>query len=230
MLIASFDIGKKNFAFCIEKNDPKFYDQFENNGLKYDCYQESGKPTTQFEIILDKVYRNGDIILYSNNNLTSGCNSKKNLEQNIFHNMTDVLDKYKEYWSQCDIIVIEQQMKRNHMATKLGQHCYSYFLINYGRFKTVIEFPSYYKTQKLGCEKINSGKYKNGKTKWKCITKNARKKWAVEKAKYILNLRDDQVNLKILADSKKKDDLADVICQLQSFKIIYFLEGSSMEC
>jgi hypothetical protein len=225
MLIASFDIGKKNFAFCIEYINTEKLKTIKNNVE----YLDNGEPTENFSKTLDEIYKNGEIVVYENTNLLENCKNKNKLEQNIFHNMTDVLDNFKKYWIQCEIVIIEKQMRKNHVASKLGQHCYSYFLINYGRFKTILEFPSYYKTQKLGCGKIHSGFYKNGNIKWKCVNKNTRKKWAVEKTKYILNLRDDKKNLQTLYERKKKDDLADVICQLQSFKVMYFIEHKTID-
>jgi hypothetical protein len=137
------------------------------------------------------------------------------------------LDKFTDYWEKCSYFVIEQQMAfrgiHNTMALKLGQHCFSYFSINYGRFKTPVEFPAFHKTQLLGAEKI-AKKTKTGKTSWKAVDKPARKKWAIEKAKEILALRGEDDMLEHLCTSKKKDDIADVLCQLEAWKIMMFLD------
>ena len=96
-------------------------------------------------------------ILIENLDLTKDCDKKAYLDPKTFHNMNDNLDQYKEYWEQCDIFVIEKQMSfgktHNTMALKLGQHCWSYFSIKYGRSIMIIEFPAFHKTQVLGAAK-----------------------------------------------------------------------------
>lgn len=114
--------------------------------------------------------------------------------------------------------------KRNTMALKLGQHCYSYFTIKYGRFKKVIEFPAYHKTQVLGAEKIRGKKFKNGNYRWKTIDKPTRKKWSVAKATEILTYRGEKETIENIKTKAKKDDLADTLTQLQAFKYLFFIE------
>jgi hypothetical protein len=226
MLIGSFDIGKKNFAFYVEEFDEKKLELIENID-KNSRYNEDGTPTSKFENILKEVYLNGNVILFKNVDLTVNCKKTKYLDPNIFHNLTYILDEYKKIWNVCEYIIIEQQMsfgkKINTMALKIGQHCYSYFLFNYGKFKTVIEFPAYFKTQTLGACKILKVQ-KNGKKTYKAIDKPARKKWSIDKALNIISDRNDVETLSLLTSKKKKDDLADVLCQCQSFKYLYFVE------
>lgn len=222
MHIASFDIGKCNFAFYIEAFDDKQLSALTKPKTK--TYEDDGSPTESFSEILASVYLNGDKVLYRNLNLTTGCQKDKYLDKKVFINMIKVLDEHKSFFDSCDFFVIEQQMmfgkNRNPMAVKLAQHCYSYFLFHYGESKTIIEFPAYYKTQILGAPKI-----KNEKTgKFKAMDKPERKKWAVEKAISILQERGDMDTLDELTNQKKKDDLADVLIQLQSFKYLYFVE------
>ena len=218
--VASFDIGKKNFAFYIEEIDiteilnlPKID--------KNKRYNLNGTITDEFKENLNKIYLNGKNILFENLDITKNCQKKSYLELEMFYNMTEMLDLYEDFWKQCDIFLIEQQMSfgknRNTMALKLGQHCQSYFSIKYGRNVDIIEFPAYNKTNILGAEKIYTGK---GKNKYKTIDKPARKKWSIEKAKDIFTLRNDLESLEIILSSRKKDDLADVLCQLQAFKVI----------
>ena len=109
------------------------------------------------------------------------------------------------------------------MALKIGQHCYSYFAILYSRFKRIIEFPAYHKTQILGAAKIKKVT-KGGKVSYKAMDKPARKKWSVEKAMTILAERDDFKTMSDLTSQRKKDDLADVLCQLQAFKVLVFID------
>lgn len=142
--------------------------------------------------------------------------------------MTDCLDSFKDYWGKCSVFLIEQQMdfgrtKRNPMARKLGQHCYSYFSIFYRDFKTILEFPAYHKTQVLGAPK-KFGKipktYKNGKT---VQIQDNRKKWSVRVTKDILELRKDAVSLEKLTEKCKQDDMSDCILMIMSYCVLKYI-------
>lgn len=224
--IASFDIGKKNFAFYIEEINLKELENVKNVS-KLRRYESNGTCTPEFSKILKQVYLNGKKILIKNIDLTTGTNKSKYFDIELCYNLIDTLDEYREYWDNVSYIIVEQQMsfgkKINTMALKLGQHCESYFIFKYGRFKKVIEFPAYYKTQVLGSEKIET-KTKAGKIRYKNIDKTARKKWAIEEGSCILAEREDFKTLSEISSMKKKDDLNDVIIQLQAFKYLYFVD------
>ena len=160
MLCASFDIGKKNFSFCVEMFDNSVHYNFPSKNKRY---HENGTPFDDFDNnVLNKIYMNGKILLLENVDITSNCDSKCKLDPNTFHNMTDVLDRYSKFWDMCSVFIIEKQMqfgnRVNPMAIKLGQHCYSYFAIKYANFKDIVEFPAYHKTQILGAAKILKNK------------------------------------------------------------------------
>ena len=231
MRIASFDIGKKNFAFYIEETDTDVLKQLPKPDLRF-RYKNDGSTTELFEPILKEMWKNGTCILFRNYDLTQNTVPGSYLDPETYYNMFDVLDRYKTYWDTCDVFLIELQMsfgkRHNTMALKLGQHCYSYFVYRYNRFKTVIEFPSYHKTQLLGAPKIRriakkGKKGKPGKISYKAMDKVKRKKWSIDQARIILEDREDDDTLEVLNSSKKKDDLADVLCQLQAFKCMTFL-------
>lgn len=219
--IASFDLGKKNFAFCVEEVDLDILKKIKNIPVK-DRYNEDGTTTKKMEKVLEAVYKSGKIILYKNLDLTKNCDPKKKLDPETFYNMIDKLDEYIEYWDKCSTFVLEEQMsfgkKLNKMAMKLGQHCYSYFTFQYSRFKTVLEYPAYNKTQVLGAPKIEGKPYKSGKKRYVSMEKPQRKKWSIQKATEILIMRGEEEILESLTTAKKKDDLADVVCQLQAYK------------
>jgi hypothetical protein len=225
--ICSVDVGKVNFCFYVEEMDKKMLQSIQNLPLKF-RYNEDGTPTESMEKLLKKVYMNGKTILHVNSDLTKNCKKGKYLDPETFHNMTDLLDSYGEYWDKCSIFIIEQQMAfrgvYNTMALKLGQHCNSYFRIRYGRFKMVIEFPAYHKTSVLGAKKIEGKKYKNGNKRWKTIDKPARKKWSIAKATEILTERGEESIITNLKTKAKKDDLSDTLCQLQAFKYLNFID------
>jgi hypothetical protein len=229
--IASFDIGKCNFSFYIEEMSLKELEIIKNIS-KDKRYNQNGTCTLDFSNIIKKVYLNGKIILLENVDLTKDTNKSKYFDLEWCHNMIDILDKYKEYWDKVSYFVIEQQMsfgkKNNTMALKLGQNCESYFMFKYGRFKKVIEFPAYYKTQILGAQK-GEKILKSGKIKYVAIDKPARKKWSIKKGLSILEERKDfdtieELQRKNGRKKQKLDDKMDVLCQLQSFKYLYFVE------
>ena len=228
--IASFDIGSVNFAFYVEEMDMDVYKKVKNISRK-SRYNEDGTPTKEMGKILDVVCKNGKTILHKNSNLTKDCVKGKSLDPNTFYNMTDLLDSYGDYWDKCCYFVVEQQMsfgkmKRNPKALKLGHHCQSYFMFRYGRFKEVMEFPAYHKTQVLGCEKIRGKQCKNGNYRWKSVDKPARKKWSVVKATEILEQRGEEDTINNIKIKAKKDDLADTLTQLQAFKYLHFVDKS----
>jgi hypothetical protein len=219
---ASFDIGKRNFSFCVEEINTTYLSGLQNPKNKYNS---DGTPTIEFTETLNDVYKDGKIILIENVDITENCEKGSYLDPETFHNMMDVLEKYDDIWDKCTTFIIEKQMQFgqqiNPMALKLGQHCYSYFCYRYGRFKKVIEYPAYNKTQVLGAQKT-SKQGKTGKTIYKSMDKPARKKWCIEKAIEILKTRDDITTIAKIKSSKKKDDLCDVICQLTSWKYLTF--------
>lgn len=225
--ILSIDIGKKNFAFCVEEINKTELLAIKNIPSTK-RYKEDGTATPKMQEILDQVCANGKIILYKNLDLTENCDPKAKLDPETFHNMTDALDKYVKYWDKCSAFVIEEQMsfgkKLNKMAMKLGQHCYSYFTFKYGRYKSVIEFPAYHKTQILGAPKVEGKPYKSGKKRYKAMEKPQRKKWSVEKALEILTSRGEMDIIKGLTSIKKKDDICDCICQLNAFKYKIYVD------
>lgn len=224
--IASFDIGSKNFAFYIEEMNRKSLEKIKNVP-RQKRYNEDGTPTNNMQNVLDNVCKNGKTILHKNSDLTNNCVKGKSLDLETFHNMTDLLDSYSEYWDKCCCFVVEQQMqfgkKSNPKALKLGHHCQSYFIFRYGRFKQVVEFPAYHKTQVLGCKKIKGKKCKNGKYRWKTIDKPSRKKWSIVKATEILEKRGEEDTINNIKSKTKKDDLADTLTQLQAFKFLCFV-------
>jgi hypothetical protein len=222
--LASFDIGKKNFSFYIEEVDLSKLLECKDVA-KTDRYEACGTPTSAFQPTLDDICLTGKKILLDNVDLTKGCDKKQYLDPLTMYNMIELLDEYSEYWDQCDAFIIEKQMsfgkRHNTMALKLGQHCWSYFAIKYGK-KIIEEFPAYHKTQVLGAAKMKK-ETKSGKIRYKAIDKPSRKKWCITQALSILKSRNDSETISQIESSRKKDDLCDVICQLQAYKYLKYI-------
>ena len=215
--VASFDIGKCNFAFCVERFDT---DKFKHitSIPKAQRYTKEHTCTEAFEKLLGRVYTEGEIVLHRNVDITGGCTSSKSLDDSILVNMYKVLDSHSEQFVKCSIVIIEQQMsfgsnKINTVALKLAQHCRSYFIFKYQGKKEIIEFPAYHKTQVMGAGKVNG----------KAMSKPERKKWSVEKMVDIFLERGDIASIDEISNEKKKDDLADVFVQLQAFKFLRYV-------
>lgn len=202
--IASFDPGSVNFSFCIEELD---INKLKNvKGIKLGR-NHTKQEEQSYEDNLKELYLSSKTILVKNTNLTEGCNKNKYIDLKVCYNITDYLDSFKEYFDKCSYIIVEQQMsfgkKKNTLCVKIAQHILSYFIINYHNFKTISEYPSYNKTQILNAPKK--------------MDKPARKKWAVEKALNILELRGDKDTYNHIKNSKKKDDLSDTIIMIQAY-------------
>jgi hypothetical protein len=199
--IASFDIGKVNFAFCIEKCLPS--DIVNENSINEMC----SKGTI---VTVDNVR----LVSFPKNNVVRRFGTRKGTSYRpsgryCFESLLEFLEKRKSLWNKCHMFVIEKQMKQNPESLKISYHLEAYFKTCYGTFKEVVLFPSYHKTQVF--EEKEDGKYKK-------LSYSKRKKACVKKALEILESRQDQETICKLEKSKKKDDMCDVICQLQAFK------------
>lgn len=221
--VASFDIGTKNFAFYIEEYDRQTLDNIHFPPVKA-RYNIDGTCTSDFEATVENMLRSSRTVLFKNTDLSpllkEGKKDRKDIiNMHIFHNMYELLDEHKMYFDRCASFVIEQQMKCNLRAIKLGQHCMSYFISRYGRFRNIVEFPAYYKTQVMGIPKIPK-LLSNGKTRYLAPCKPLRKKWAVARGLAMLATRNETDIANQISKSVKKDDMCDCLVQLQAYKIL----------
>lgn len=212
MIIAAFDIGKKNFCFHVEEFDEK---ELKEINIPKKKYNKNGTCIPEMEAYLESLYKKGTTLLWKNNDLCEDLDNSKYIDIEVFHRMIELLGEYKDTWDKCDVFLVEQQMafgrgKQNTLALKLAQHVETYFMINYKREKKIISFPSYHKTKILGAPKK--------------MTKPQRKKWAVNKVTEILNLRTDEKELFEFLKNKKKDDLADTYLMNQCYKHFFIEE------
>ena len=214
LTVASFDIGKKNFSFCVEEFDRSSLNEIKTT-FPRKRFNLDGSPTVIFDEMIKACFNNGKIILLENVDLTKDCEQiDKKFNNEWLYNMNNLLDKYSEIFTKCSVILIETQMafgsRINFTALKLAQHCCSYFTLKFPKGTIeIVDFPAYNKTRALGAVKSL------------VKTKPQRKKWCITKAKQILESRNlDHDFLLKINESKKKDDLCDVICQLQAWKII----------
>jgi hypothetical protein len=116
--IASFDIGKHNFAFCVEV-------------VRVGC----GLRTFE-EVCLD-----GTITHLELANLIHKKSHDPATE--VFRFM----DSHKTIWDHCNIFVVEQQVKLNQYAMRICHYVEAYLKLNYADFKSTIIFPARHKTE-----------------------------------------------------------------------------------
>lgn len=178
--ICTIDIGYRNFAICIEK-------------LKFPIIK-----TTNI------IYQ-GDITFFKK--IDFGVRTKDGIkDRKIFCNCQDFLDSIIDKLKQCDIILLEQQLRKNPFAQKFEMFVYSYLIFMFREFKYYSAFPAKHKTKVL---KAPSG-----------LDKPQRKKWCIEKCYEILTDRQDKETLSLLSSHKKADDLSDTFCMIQAWKIL----------
>lgn len=254
MRILSIDIGVHNTTFyCQDIPNPKSI-KFPCKKLPKTkrIIKGKGLPTPEYKKLLDCIYSCGSSIYLENNDFAPGVKfsaKEKYKSENlllVFKNINKYLDSLYPLLKTCDIILIEKQMKTNYLAQRLEQHFWSWFLIkltddkktteksnekqkenslknNTKSKKTrvkIIIYPSTNKTSALGAPKSTKGK-KN---------KPLRKKWCISECTNILEKKKktsvtENIVLGVIKRSKKKDDLSDAICQLESFKVKLLFDG-----
>jgi hypothetical protein len=155
---------------------------------------------------LERLYKIGKRIYWK------VINFEKDLKAGIeiFVPILQFLDDNRGIWDKCNGIILEKQMKINYSAQVVQHFIFSYFKTLYGPFKYISDISATRKTQALGAPKK--------------MIKKERKKWAVNEAHRVFDLRDDLEGLKIL-HSGKADDLADSCLQLKAFQKLVFVDG-----
>lgn len=123
----------------------------------------------------------------------------------------DFLDQHKELFRTCHMVIVEKQLPINYRAVRMSQHTLSYFMILLKNIEP--ELPLFFevaptlKGRELGAPPN--------------LNERGLKLWAVDKARELLTDRNDKVGLEILnrkvnGRKEKKDDLADVVCQIEA--------------
>lgn len=217
----SIDIGTRNFAFCVEEYDFDFLQSLPHIP-ENDRYLPNGTASPTFQEVLTSAAYAGTILEFRNEDLAKG-QKNRGLDNDILHNMTELLDKYHDLWTVCDVILIEEQMhfrgKNNVKALKAAQHCATYFLVRYGRKINVIDYDANLKYKVNGAPKVRKIT-KAGKISYSSMDKPARKKWSPTEARKILTQRGDAHYLKLMTGAKA-DDLADCLLQALSYWILH---------
>ncbi len=230
MLIASFDVGVKNLAFCVMSYDPK-----STSGSQYpiecwNCLDLTEKENSTDGLCTSKTASGkecgklGKVITDEGKWYCGVHNPDKEkyklvkkqgkkvaaLSYDAIGNaLMDKLETYKDIWDKCDHIIIEQQFTKNRRMIFLSAILFSYFL------QTGQRNPN---------SKISKIKFASSRNKLLVydgpeITERTRKgekdhrKWlAIKHCEWLI--RNDQVHQSyLLKYPKKKDDLSDCFLQ-----------------
>ena len=225
--LATFDIGRKNFAHHIEDvtlEGPDAIFSLENRYGSLPRQQRrrvKGEMLPQISDLLRLVCISGSTVHQAVVDLRADPECKK-LDLPTRDNLFSYLQSLSRMWRSCDIFVIEQQYfstftpkgrrgkktEANIDAIKLGECCYAWFRIKFPRAETLF-YGSQNKTQILGA----TGS----------LSKYQRKKWAIEKMGAIMERRGETEILTRLRQTNKKkrqklDDIADCVVMAQAYK------------
>jgi hypothetical protein len=128
-----------------------------------------------------------------------------NVDQ-LFFLITNFLDQYLEIFKKSHLMVIERQIPKNYRAVRISQHVISYFMFHFKNLMPslpiIFEVDSKLKGRELGASKH--------------LNERGIKQWSVDYAKSLLTKRQDYEGLNILNKTKKKDDHADTVCQIEA--------------
>ncbi len=163
-------------------------------------------------IRIERRYQDGRIIcLFSNKFNPSDTSEYTN---HLYQNIIKILDLQNEHFNNTHFILIERQIPKNHNAVRVAQHLITYFLI---KLKDLLLLPSIIEVSpKLKGKMLGAPKG---------INERQLKTWAVAKATELAEERKDEYTLNLLKKTKKKDDLADVLCQIEAFCLYQKIEN-----
>ena len=200
-MIAAFDIGVRNFAFAVKNNDQ--YTLLQNTALSNLLTKTTLAPFKKKDLITMmaelQIPLPGKMSKREMKELILSKNAGKNEPPvDLGASLFKIMDSYKDVWSKCEIFLIERQMVVNLQALKLSHYLEAYLKIHYPTAK-VLNYNASMKTKKLGAVGLKN--------------KTDRKKWAIQYASRIL----DGDNLKYFQHLLKQDDIADVVCMIESF-------------
>lgn len=132
------------------------------------------------------------------------------LGNNYFEKLTDYFNEHINLLKKCTIFLMEHQLVKNIDVFRIAQHVLSYFIIRLNNGKRLFYEINPRLKERIGYKDEKNATVKNSSQK-------LIKTWSINKAYELCNERNDLLSKRILDVSKKKDDLADVICQMQAF-------------
>lgn len=202
-MIAAFDMGIKNFAFAVK--DKGDFVLLKNTSLDDSIMTKSDLNKYKKKELLEMAQETFNICELQNlkkeglvDLILKGKNKK--VKKDLGTSMFQIMDTYKNTWENCDVFLIERQLPINLQALKLSHYLEAYLKIYYPD-KKILNYNSTTKTKKLGATNLKA--------------KRDRKEWAIQYTTFVL--KDD--NLRYFKALKKQDDIADVVCMIESYTV-----------
>lgn len=203
-MIAAFDMGIRNFAFAVKdkgdfillKNTCLDEDIVTKSDLNHHKKEELIEMMSSLNInykIEEKLKKKDMVDL-----ILSNKKKVKTKPKDLGLSMFKIMDGYTSIWEKCDIFLIERQMTINLQALKLSHYLEAYLKIYYPS-KKILNYSASKKTKKLGAINLK--------------TKKDRKEWTI---KYVQELLTGD-NLRYFENLNKQDDVADVVCMIESY-------------
>jgi hypothetical protein len=130
--------------------------------------------------------------------------SKETIEETIFTDISSYLLSISDYLLPAHLVVIERQLQENYPLVRISQHLISWFIEHLRDgpgMALIIEVSGKVKVNAYGMTSLN---------------KPALKKWSAETVPGIFERRGDNYSLSVINSSKKRDDLGDVVLQLEA--------------
>ena len=176
--VISIDPGIRNLALRVE-----------SRGIRSNCYPIKTLVFEKLRISEEERRLNGNV-------------------DQLFFLVTKFLDKYRDIFKECHMLIIERQLPINYKAVRVSQHIVSYFLFLFKNLMPAL--PLIYEVDpKLKSKQLGASKHLN---------ERGIKQWSVDISKELLVKRQDYDALKILEKNKtKSDDLADAVVQIESY-------------
>jgi len=131
-------------------------------------------------------------------------NSKDETQDTIYSDLSRYLLSKHDILSQAHVVIIERQLPVNYPLVRISQHILTWFM-EYLRDKP-----------NLAVILEVSGDLKKKAYQLTKMTKAEAKKWAATNVPLIFQRRGDTQSLQIINNSKKKDDLGDVVLQVEA--------------
>lgn len=212
-MIAAFDLGIKNFAFAVKNKDS--FILLINESLVQDSWTKTELaklkkedllrlteaircPSDEPEQVESLTKKDKKLKITKKDLITLILSKNTKTKPDLGLSLFNVMDKYKDTFNACEIFLVERQMLVNRQALKLSHYLEAWLKINYPD-KKVINYSASQKTKLLGAKNLK--------------TKKDRKLWTVE---YTLNLLRGET-LEQFKQFRKQDDLADVVCMIESY-------------
>lgn len=228
IVICSFDIGEKNFAWAKSRVDIKAIKKLQGKNVPYkQRYDNNGECTPEFANFLQVLSMHSTRMEMGKCNLTQSDDKKIRKHRIITNRILARLTNYLEDLNQANVyndvnyFVIEEQRKVATNNIQLQYHLRGYLIGLFLTFRPIVMMPSKYKTQILGAPKKLWNEKKGKLTK---ITYSQRKKWAKDRVFSILKDREDKNGLNTIFIKKNYGPPADISdCMLMCEVLVYLV-------